>query len=58
MENNVYTVVEAAQLLKVSPQTIKRHIRDGSIKAFRLLDNPKAGYRIPVEEIKKLMECL
>lgn len=36
MEQQVYTVQEAADILKVHPETVKRAIKAGRLKAFKM----------------------
>jgi excisionase family DNA binding protein len=45
---------EAAQMLNVSPDTVRRGIKSGSIKAFRL--NKSGDYRISIEELDQFMK--
>jgi excisionase family DNA binding protein len=51
------TVNEAARQLKRSPATIRRMLRDGKIKGYKLNNGIQQDhYLIPVEEIEQLME--
>ena len=53
MGKRALSLKEAAQMLNVSPDTVRRAVKSGSIKAFRL---HKAGdYRITVEELDQFM---
>jgi excisionase family DNA binding protein len=47
------TLREAAEMLAVSPLTIRRAIRTGKIRAFQF--NPKGPYRISLDEISKFV---
>jgi len=40
--NKIYTVPEAAKLLGIHPETVKRYIREGKIKARKI----GHGYKI------------
>ena len=47
------TLREAADMLAVSPLTIRRAIRTGKLRAFQF--NPRGQYRISIEEIWKFI---
>ena len=47
-----YTVGEAAALLRVHPETLRRAIRDGRLRAVKLA-TVKGRYRIPAEELER-----
>jgi excisionase family DNA binding protein len=47
-----YTISEAAQLLKVSDQSIRRWIKAGELKAYR----PKKEYRIAQSDLQEFLE--
>ena len=53
IERKVVTIVEAAEMLAVSPLTIRRAIKSGKMKAMRL--NSKGRYRIPLEELDEFI---
>lgn len=40
--NKIYTVADAAAILGIHPETLKRHIREGKIRAKRI----GHGYKI------------
>lgn len=48
------SVKEAAQMLNVCTDTVKRAIKSGRIKAFRI--NKQGSYRIAMEEIDQFMK--
>lgn len=48
------TVKQAAQQLGCSPLTVRRAIKDGSLRAVRL--RPGSPYLIPEAELRKIME--
>jgi len=48
------TVQEAAEQLRVHPQTVRLWLREGKIRG-RLIGGRKSGYRIPATEIDRLM---
>ncbi|MBX9744354.1 MAG: helix-turn-helix domain-containing protein [Chlamydiales bacterium] len=54
MRGKVLNLKETAQLLKVSIDTVRRAIKSGRIKAFRL--NKNGDYRIPMEELDQFMK--
>lgn len=49
VERKVVTIMEAAEMLAVSPLTIRRVIKNGKMKAMRM--NLRGRYRIPIEEL-------
>lgn len=49
------TVSEAAQRLRVHPQTVRLWLRQGKLKG-RLIGGTKSGYRIPERELTRLLE--
>ena len=52
--DEVLTVKEAAARLKLNPETIRRWIRDGRIRAVSL-GSDRAGFRIPESEVLRLL---
>ena len=54
MTDSVYTIQEAAELLKLSYQTVYRMIQAGGLRAVRF----GTAYRIPASEIARLLEPL
>lgn len=52
--NGTYNVKEAAELLHVRIETVRKYLRDGQIKGFKVKGSKK--WLIPTAEIKKLME--
>jgi excisionase family DNA binding protein len=53
-DQNILTVREAAARLKLNPETIRRWIRDGRIRAVSL-GSDRAGFRIPESEVTRLL---
>lgn len=53
-DKKVVSIKEAAEILDVSIDTIRRSIKSGSLKAFQL--NKRGAYRIPIEEIERFMK--
>jgi excisionase family DNA binding protein len=49
-----YTTREAADLLQVTPETVKAYCRNGKLKGRQV--GPKKQWMVPVEEIKKLQK--
>lgn len=48
------TVEEAAALLKLNPETVRRWIRSGRLHAV-LIGSERAGYRIADAELRRVM---
>jgi len=48
------TVQEAADQLRVHPQTVRLWLREGKLRG-RLIGGRKSGYRIPASEIERLL---
>lgn len=53
MGKKVLSIKEAAEMLNVSIDTIRRAIKSGALKAFQL--NRAGNYRIPIEELERFM---
>jgi excisionase family DNA binding protein len=53
-EEEALTVKEAAARLKLNPETVRRWIRSGRIRAVSL-GSDKAGFRIPESEVLRLL---
>lgn len=53
MPDEVLTVAEIAERLKVNPETVRRWLRDGKLKGTLLGD--RAGWRVPSSEVDKLL---
>lgn len=53
-EEDFLSIKEFAVLLKLHPNTIRRHIKKGRIVAFRIDPRYKGTYRIPRTEINKM----
>ena len=54
MPETFITVQEAAERLRVHPQTVRLWLREGKLRG-RLIGGRKSGYRIPATEIDRLM---
>ena len=54
MPSTFITVQEAAEQLRVHPQTVRLWLRDGKLRS-RLIGGRKSGYRIPASEIDRLL---
>lgn len=50
-EEEFLTIQEAATRLKLHPETIRRWIRSGQMRAA-LLGSDRAGYRVPASEVE------
>jgi excisionase family DNA binding protein len=57
MQDRFITVQEAAEQLRVNPQTVRLWLRQGKLRG-RLIGGRKSGYRIPVTEIERLLSPL
>ncbi len=53
MGRKVVSIKEAAEILDVSVDTIRRAIKSGSLKAFQL--NKKGNWKITIEELERFM---
>ncbi len=54
MSDRFLTVQEAAEQLRVHPQTVRLWLREGKLRG-RLIGGRKSGYRIPASEIDRLL---
>lgn len=54
MGKKVLSIKEAAEMFDLSPDTIRRAIASGSLKAFQL--NKQGNWKIPIEEIERFMK--
>lgn len=54
MTDGFITVEEAAELLRIHPQTVRLWLRQGKLRG-RLIGGRKSGYRIPASEIDRLL---
>lgn len=52
-ELRVYTINEAAEILKLNPRTVYNYVRAGKIEAARF----GRAYRISEDALRKLMEA-
>ena len=50
--NNIYTPEEIAEILKVEPDTIRRYLRDGKLKGFKVGNH----WRIKEEDLQEFIE--
>ena len=48
---NVYTPAEVADILKVSVETVKRHLREGTLKGFKV----GTRWRVKESDLKEFM---
>lgn len=55
MDSQYFTVKEFAALVKVSPLSIRRAIKEGRISAIRIGSSKNAEYRIPATQIDRLL---
>ena len=54
MPDRFITVQEAADQLRVHPQTVRLWLREGKLRG-RLIGGRKSGYRIPASEIDRVL---
>jgi excisionase family DNA binding protein len=54
MGKKVVSIKEAAEILDISLDTVRRAIKAGSLKAFQL--NKMGNWKIPIEEIERFMK--
>ena len=54
MPDRFITVQEAADQLRVHPQTVRLWLREGKLRG-RLIGGRKSGYRIPASEIERIL---
>ena len=54
MTKELITVEEAARILKVRRETIRRYIKSGHLRALTL---PGGDYRLRERDIQKLLRC-
>lgn len=52
--DRLLTVQEAAERIRSSPESVRRWIRQGRIKAFRP-GGTRLGYRIPEPEVERFL---
>lgn len=56
MENEFFTIDEFAKILRVHSQTIRRSIKQGKIRAFRVNPGSNSSWRIHKSEIERMAE--
>lgn len=54
-EETLYTVAEIAERLKIRPDSVRRFIRQGTLRASRLGTGPKAKLRISESAVKEFL---
>jgi len=52
-DQNLLNVVEVAERLRVTPEAVRRWLRDGSLKGFMLGD--RGGWRIRAGEVESFI---
>lgn len=52
--DRLVTARAAAAVLGVQPETVRRHLRSGEVRGVRIGSGPKARWRIPAEELRRL----
>lgn len=48
------TVAEAAEQLKINPETVRVWLREGKLKG-NLIGGKRSGYRIPESEVQRVL---
>ena len=54
MAEDLLTVTEVAEQLRVSEETVRRWLRDGRLRGRRL-PSTRAGWRIPASEMRRFV---
>lgn len=54
-EQEWYTVAEVADLLRIDPQTVRRHLHAGRMKYSKLGPGRTSPIRIPVSELDRYL---
>jgi len=54
-DSELWTVDQVADYLQLSPETIRRWVRDGKLPAVKLGSN-RAGFRIHESEVRKIRD--
>jgi excisionase family DNA binding protein len=57
LEKTVYSVDEVADIIGVHPETIRRAIRTGRLKAFRVGGSQRAPFHVTREELERFMQA-
>ena len=55
MEDKLYTVKEAAEILRITPRTVRHYLNIGKLKRTKLGVNTQSPVRIAESDIKKLI---
>jgi excisionase family DNA binding protein len=56
MNNEFFTIYEFAKYLRVHPNTIRKAIKKGNIRAFRVNAVSKSSWRIHKSELERMAE--
>ena len=54
-EQRLLTVREVAERIRSSPETVRRWLRQGKLRGFRL-GGTKLGYRVPESELQRFLQ--
>ncbi len=57
MMDELLTVPEVADMLRLNEQTVRRWLRDGTLPGFRIGHNRKAGWRMRRSEVEAYLEA-
>jgi excisionase family DNA binding protein len=55
IDERVYTVKEVASLLKMHEESVRRIVKQGRMKAFRIGNGPRAEIRITESAIREFL---
>ena len=55
MQEQLFTVEEVAERLKVHPESVRRWLRDGRMRGFRMAR--RAGWRVTEAEVRRFLEA-
>ena len=54
MNKDFYTIDEFAAILRVHPATLRTAIKNGNVRAYRLANNRRSPFRIPIDELERI----
>ena len=55
MQDELYTLQEVANILKVSKRTLFRYLKAGNLKGFKLTDSRTGEWRIPKKDLNSFI---
>ena len=54
-DDQLLTVTEVADRLRVDPETVRRMLRNGRLRGS-IPVSPRAGWRVPASEVERIIE--